>query len=95
MQIPFEEIIERLIRIEAILNKIQNTAKEKPTEDKLLSANEAAEYLKVAKQTLYGYVFRKQIPVMKMGGKLYFSQKELTELIFKGRRLTNNERRGI
>jgi excisionase family DNA binding protein len=44
-----------------------------------LDANEAAEFLKVTKKTIYDWVHRKKVPYRKHGRKLVFSQEELIQ----------------
>ena len=44
---------------------------------KLLDINETAEFLKIKKSTIYAWVHRKEIPFIKMGGKLICSQKSI------------------
>jgi len=54
----------------------------KPTpKSDFLSIEEAAEFLNLAKNTLYGMVSKKKIPFYKRGKKLYFKTFELQEWI--------------
>ena len=62
-----------------------------PQEDQLLNVKEAAGFLELSVPTVYGYVQRKQIPVMKKHKRLYFSKKELTDWIKSGRKKTVSE----
>lgn len=61
---------------------------ETPEKDQLFSVKEAATFLEVSVPTIYGYVQRKQIPVMKKHKKLYFSKLELINWIKTGRKKT-------
>ena len=59
--------------------------------EKFLTISEAAVFLNLAKQTVYGLVSRKLIPVMKRNKRLYFSQLQLQIWIESGRLKTREE----
>lgn len=59
--------------------------------DEILSMQEAAGMLSVAIPTMYGYVYRKEIPYMKRRGRLYFSKTELLDWLKSTRRPTKDE----
>lgn len=62
------------------------------TEKTFMNFDEAAEYLGVAKTSLYNKCYRKQIPHYKpSGGKLYFLRSELDAWIAAGRVATEKE----
>jgi excisionase family DNA binding protein len=62
------------------------------TEKTYMNFDEAAEYLGVAKTSLYNKCYRKQIPHYKpSGGKLYFLRSELDAWIAAGRVAARNE----
>lgn len=62
------------------------------TEKTFMNFDEAAEYLGVAKTSLYNKCYRKQIPHYKpSGGKLYFLRSELDAWIAAGRVAARNE----
>lgn len=50
----------------------------------LLTSDEASEYTRLARQTIYDYVYRRQIPFYKIGGKLVFKAYELDRWIDMG-----------
>jgi excisionase family DNA binding protein len=52
-----------------------------PSEDGLLTVHDAAQYLAVSKSTLYGWVWQKRIPFVKVGRALRFERAELQKLI--------------
>ena len=52
-----------------------------PSEDGLLTVHDAAQYLAVSKSTLYGWVWQKRIPFLKVGRALRFERAELQKLI--------------
>ena len=51
------------------------------SEDGLLTVQDAAQYLAISKSTLYGWVWQKRIPFVKVGRALRFERAELQELI--------------
>ena len=57
----------------------------------LLSVDLAAAYLNLAKQTLYGFTSRSEIPHIKRGKKLYFKKSELEKWLSDGKRKTVDE----
>jgi excisionase family DNA binding protein len=48
-----------------------------------LSVAQAAEYLTLAKSTMYQYVHYRTIPHLKIGGRIVFSKNELDNWIMK------------
>ena len=61
------------------LLKIQERTQDK--KDKLLTLTEAAEYLNLAKSTIYRFVSDRAIPFKKMGKRLYFLESQLFEWV--------------
>ena len=59
--------------------------------DKPLSINEAAQFLKLSVPTLYGFVSKREIPFSKVGKRLYFTEGELKVWIQSGRKRTRAE----
>ncbi len=57
---------------------------EKSKEQDLLSIKEAANLLNLKVPTLYSKVSKREIPFMKISKRLYFSKKDLLELIRSG-----------
>jgi excisionase family DNA binding protein len=53
----------------------------------LLSIDLAAAYLNLAKQTIYGFTSKGEIPFLKRGKKLYFKKSELTKWIHEGKKV--------
>lgn len=63
----------------------------KEPQDKLLTIQEAAEFLKLTVPTIYSKVSRNELPFMKRSKRLYFSQSELLNYLKDGRVSTLNE----
>jgi len=78
-------LIEKISKIEEIL-----TEKNEQTE-KFLTVEEAAKFLDLTVPTVYAKVSRGELPVMKRGKRLYFSNIELVEYLKAGRKKTNAE----
>ena len=67
--------------------KREHTLIEQP--EKLLTVQEAAEFLKLTVPTIYSKVSKGELPVMKRSKRLYFSSTELMEYLKGGRKKTN------
>lgn len=59
--------------------------------DELFTVQQTAEFLNLAETTVYVKVQRKELPVCKRGGRLYFSKSDLIEYIKSGRIKTQEE----
>lgn len=59
--------------------------------EQLLTVKEAADFLNLSVPTIYSKVSRGELPVMKRGKKLHFSNTELMQYLKDGRKLTNSE----
>lgn len=71
---------------------LNNQEKNKPIqEERLLSIQQAAEYLNLTVPTLYSKTSNGSIPFMKRGKKLYFSSLELINYLKEGRKKSNAE----
>jgi excisionase family DNA binding protein len=57
----------------------------------LLNISEAANYLNLAKASVYNLVCQSKIPCMKKGKKLYFSRQELMDWLREGKKKTISE----
>jgi excisionase family DNA binding protein len=67
-----------------------STEKNRPLKE-ILTISEASEYLNLAKQTLYGFTSKNEIPFLKRGKKLYFQKGDLDRWLQAGRKLTKDE----
>ncbi|RKD90055.1 helix-turn-helix domain-containing protein [Mangrovibacterium diazotrophicum] len=76
-------------RLNLVLELLQQTQDTLP--DELLDTDQASEFLKITKPTLYSKVSRGELPHMKRSKRLYFSKQELKEYLKAGKRLSNAE----
>ena len=60
---------------------------EKPI-SKILTLEEASQYLSLAKQTIYGFTSKRLIPFIKKGKKLYFVKDDLEAWLMTGKKIT-------
>ena len=85
----FKFIIKDSIR-EALNEQKQITPTQEVSE--LMNATEAAKFVGIAKQTLYGYTSRRLIPFIKRGAKtVVFKRSELQSWLDEGRKSTITE----
>lgn len=57
----------------------------------IMDVDEAAAYLKMAKQTVYSMVSRRLLPYFKRGKRVFFRKEELLSWLEKGRKYTKEE----
>jgi len=90
---PFEALEARLDNIEALLINIKNEPKPQASQPdaEVLTVPEAAEFLRLSVQTVYGLISKGQLPVMKRSKRCYFSKAELIAYLKEGRRSTHSE----
>ena len=77
-----EELHSKLDKITTLLMSVPEA---KSNQEKPLSVEEAAEFLNLSVPTIYSKVSKKEIPVMKMGKRLYFDKRDLLDQIKSGR----------
>ena len=70
---------------------LENSNMSRSDKTDILNITEASAYLKLAKQTIYGFTSRNEIPFIKRGKKLYFRKADLEIWLLKGKRLTREE----
>jgi excisionase family DNA binding protein len=80
-ELEFKQLIKSCI-IEGIIESTPTPHEE----NKLLSVNEAAKHLNLAKQTLYGFTSNRAIPFIKRGKKLYFKKIDLNIWLEEGKK---------
>ena len=78
-----------LRRIEFFLSENKSVKNNDP--DSRMNVKETADFLDCSASTIYGLVFKRQIPHEKKGRRLYFQKSELNEWLKKGRRATVEE----
>ena len=92
MENPFELILERLNTIE---NLLRTTKRNDPTPsvpvNEILNMSQAADYLGLAKSTIYKLTSSRLIPHCKIGNKIAFKRSDLNEWITKGKVKTREE----
>ncbi len=91
--LTFDRLPEAVTQLTKQVNELKTLIVEKqdnpPTEkERLLTIQEAAKFLSLAVPTLYVKVSKRDIPFMKQGKRLYFSESELLEWIKAGRKKT-------
>ena len=93
--ITFEQLPQAVTTLIEKVSKIEELVTEKSTQteqtEKFLTIEEAAKFLDLTVQTVYVKVHRGELPVMKRGKRLYFSDIELVEYLKAGRKKTNAE----
>ena len=83
-----ENLIHSCVR--NVLSEQKNQAETEP-KNKILSIQEAMVYLNLAKQTLYGFTSKNEIPFIKRGKKLYFRKDDLEKWLMEGKRKSKSE----
>lgn len=91
--LPFEvdELRQDVKSILKFLSDHGNARQSGNQTDEFLTVSEAAIFLNLAKQSIYGLISRKQIPHMKKLKRVYFSKLELTKWLESGRQMTHQE----
>lgn len=91
MENPFEIIIDKLNRIETLLNSFTSGEKNVVQTPEIFTIDEAAKYVYMAKSTLYKMTAGRNIPHFKRGRKVYFRKSELDEWLTKNKITTMEE----
>lgn len=86
--LPKEELS---ILIEEAVRKVLTEQTAPQTKDKLMSIDDAANFLNVSKSTIYTWTSNKQIPFLKRGKRLYFKEADLLKWLDKGKQKTQDE----
>ena len=93
ISLPIEDL--QTVIIDCVNSCLRNDKQESKTPtalpDQLLTIQQAAELLHLSVKTLYIKVSKRELPYMKQGKRLYFSQKELVEYLKQGRKKTTGE----
>ena len=60
-------------------------------QDSIFTVQEASDFLNLAKQTLYGFTSKNEIPFIKKGKKLYFKKSDLQKWLLEGKQKSKSE----
>lgn len=93
MNNPFENIEQRLDRLEYLLLDMKGQGNPHDPANDLMTISQAADLISLTIPSIYGLVHKRAIPFSKKGKRLYFSKAELLEWIREGRRKTMAEAR--
>jgi excisionase family DNA binding protein len=92
ISLPVEDLQSLIIGcVNSCLSHHPSYQNHEPEADELLTIEDAADLLKLAKSTVYGLVSRSEIPYSKKSKRLYFSKLELLEWVRTGRNKTTAE----
>jgi excisionase family DNA binding protein len=58
-------------------------------DNKYLNADNTSKLLNISKSTIYAYVGKKKIPFIKLGGKLLFSENDITKWLETKKQITS------
>ncbi|HVD99038.1 MAG TPA: helix-turn-helix domain-containing protein [Cytophagaceae bacterium] len=83
-------LIEETVR-RVLSEKKQATEQPGNNSSFLLSLKEAAGFLKLAPQTIYGFTSKRVIPFLKRGKKLYFKRADLEQWLEAGKKKSVSE----
>lgn len=86
-----ERQLEELIRTSVTEVFQEQVKKELKPRVEVFSLQEAAAYLQLAPQTLYGFTSKRKIPFIKKGKKLYFKLTDLEKWLEAGRKKSKSE----
>ncbi len=95
LQLFIEEIVKDTV--ETVLTQNQQLNSEFQVEKKdadtieILNSDQAAEFLHLAKQTLYTFTHKRKIPFYKNGKKVLFKKHELQEWLDSGRQYQSDD----
>jgi len=84
-----QQLANKLENIEKLLKNKIHPPLQPP--EKLLTIQEAAEFLTLSVPTIYSKVSKGELPVMKRSKRLYFSRTELLQYLKAGRKKSNTE----
>ncbi|MBI5538937.1 MAG: helix-turn-helix domain-containing protein [Bacteroidia bacterium] len=76
---------------EILANFKSPEAENEKNNTEIMDIDEAAIYLKMAKQTVYSMTSKKTLPYFKRGKRIFFRKVELLGWLEKGRKYTNEE----
>ena len=74
-----------------ILKALQNNIPPSEKQERLLTIQEAAQFLNLSVPTIYSKVSKRELPYMKRSKRLYFSNVELVKYLKEGKRKSYKE----
>jgi excisionase family DNA binding protein len=77
--------------IQETLRSAKQDEKIPEEQNEFLNISEASDFLKMAKQTLYGLTSKRNIPFIKKGKKVYFNKSEVIAWLNEGKMKTHSE----
>ena len=77
--------------IQETLRSAKQDEKIPEEQNEILNISEASDFLKMAKQTLYGLTSKRNIPFIKKGKKVYFNKSEVIAWLNEGKMKTHSE----
>lgn len=83
------QLCEDMAIVKRLLSEKDNVSQPEP--DQFLTVDQTAEFLKLAKPTIYGLISKGDLPVMKRSKRCYFSKADLISYLKEGRKLTGSE----
>ena len=86
-----QDELEQLIQSSVRQAMRDETPKGDKAQNKLLNVDEASEFLQLARQTVYTFTSRREIPFIKRGKKLYFNKTDLEKWLNEGKKPTVKE----
>lgn len=85
------QILQSLERIEHLLSPNEGSNFTTNNDGQILKVYEAAKFLDITSSTIYKHTFRREIPHVKKGKRLYFVKSELVDWVKSGRVKTSYE----
>ena len=86
-----ELLFEKIQELKLLVNESARFKSEPSTSDRVLKIDDVMQLLGCKKATIYSKTSKGEIPHMKAGGKLYFSEKEIMNYLQNGKVLSHSE----
>lgn len=84
-------LLQEIQELKVLVNESARFQTEPTTSDRVLNINDVMQLLNCKKATIYSKTSKGEIPHMKVGGKLYFSEKEIINYLKNGKVLSHSE----
>ena len=86
-----QDELEQLIQTSVKKALSEQASEGSKSQNLLFTVDQASEFLNLAKQTLYTFTSKRQIPFIKRGKKLYFKKADLESWLNEGKKATEKE----